>query len=156
MGQTTSSWSSSVAPEQQAFREVYVELLEAIQDPVHLAANLYSAGMLQLAVRAEMTTLGVSRFEKNEKLLTAVESQIKTTPQKFTRFLSVLSRDSDMKPLVEKLQNAYEREGGGGHAQDEEKTKPRRVTRGFTRSERRSPRQIVDLVRRIIDCKFEL
>ena len=153
MGQTA---SSSVAPEQQAFRQVYVELLEAIQEPVYLAANLYSAGMLPLAVRAEMTTPGVSRFEKNEKLLTAVESQIKTTPQKFARFLSVLSRDSSMESLVEKLQNAYEREAGGGRAQNEEKTKPRRITRGSTRSERKSSRQIVHVVRRIIDSKFEV
>ena len=73
--------------EQQAFREVYAELMEAIQDPVYLAANLYSAEIIPVSVRTEMTTPGVSRFEKNEKLLTAVESQIKTTPKKFARFL---------------------------------------------------------------------
>ena len=93
--------------EQQAFREAYAELMEAIQNPVYLAANLYSAGIIPLSVRMEMTTPGVSRFEKNEKLLTAVESQIKATPQKFAKFLSVLSGDSSMEPLVEKLQNAY-------------------------------------------------
>ena len=78
-------------PEQQAFREIYAELMEAILDPVYLAAN--SADLIQLGVRAEMTTPGVSRFEKNEKLLTAVESQIKTNPRNFIRFLHVLSRD---------------------------------------------------------------
>ena len=93
--------------EQQAFREVYAELMEAIQDPVYLAANLYSAWIIPVSVRTEMTTPGVSRFEKNEKLLTAVESQIKATPQIFARFLSVLSGDPSMEPLVEKLQNAY-------------------------------------------------
>ena len=107
MGQTESSSVAPDMPEQQAFRKVYGELVEVIQDPVHLAGNLYSAGLIQMAVRTEMTTLGVSRIDKNEKLLTAVESQIKTTPQEFARFLSVLSRDSSMEPLVEKLQNAY-------------------------------------------------
>ena len=107
MGQTASSSAAPDMPEQQAFREAYAELMEAIQDPVYLAANLYSADLIQLAIREEMTTHGVSRFEKNEKLLTAVESQIKATPPKFAMFLSVLSRDSSMEPLVEKLQNAY-------------------------------------------------
>ena len=105
--------------EQQAFRDAYAELMEAIQDPVYLAANLYSAGIIPRGVRMEMTTLGVSGFEKNEKLLTAVESQIKATPQKFATFLSVLSRDSSMEPLVEKLQNAC------SEARNVEKKSPR-------------------------------
>ena len=119
MGQTASSSVAPDMPEQRAFRETYGELMEAIQDPVYLAANLYSAGLIQLAVRAEMTTPGVSRFEKNEKLLTAVESQIRATPSKFARFLNVLSRDLSMEPLVEKLQNAY------SEAQDLENKSPR-------------------------------
>ena len=126
--------SSSAAPdmpEQQAFRKVYGELVEAIQDPVHLAGNLYSAGLIQMAVRTEMTTLGVSRIDKNEKLLTAVESQIKATPQEFARFLSVLSRDSSMEPLVEKLQNAYSE---------------------VQNLEKKSPRQ--NVFQRRINCKF--
>ena len=124
-GQTASSASPDMA-EQQAFREVYAELMEAIQDPVYLAANLYSAGIIPVSVRTEMTTPGVSRFEKNDKLLTAVESQIKATPQKFARFLSVLSRDPSMEPLVEKLQNTY------SEAQNLEKNqKQRRIDRKF-------------------------
>ena len=106
--------------EQQAFRDAYAELLEAIQVPVYLAANLYSARIIPRGVRIEMTTPGVSRLEKNEKLLTAVESQIKATPKKFETFLSVLSGDSSMEPLVEKLENAY------SEARSLEKESPRR------------------------------
>lgn len=111
--------------EQQAFRDAYAELMEAIQDPVYLAANLYSAGIIPRGVRMEMTTPGVFKLEKNEKLLTAVESQIKATPQKFATFLSVLSGDSSMEPLVEKLENAY------SESRSLEKKSPRRIDRKF-------------------------
>ena len=148
MGQTASSSASPDMPEQEAFREAYAELMEAIQDPVYLAANLYSAGIIPLPVRAEMTTPGVSRFEKNEKLLTAVESRIKANPQNFILFLSVLSRDSSLKTLVEKLHNAYGE--GGGHMQHATKTKskPRNTT---ARSRRKRPKQLP--VTRTVDCK---
>lgn len=151
MGQTESSSAAPDMPEQQAFREVYGELVEAIQDPVYLAANLYSAGLIPLAVRAEMTTPGVSRFEKNEKLFTAVESQIKVNPHNYLRFLSVLSRDSSLKPLVEKLQNAFiiYREGGG-HMQHAARTKSK-LRRTTTMSKRKRPRQILAMT--TVDCK---
>lgn len=149
MGQTASSSAAPDMPEQQAFRKVYGELVEAIQDPVYLAANLYSAGLIPLAVRAEMTTPGVSRFEKNEKLLTAVESQIKVNPHNYIRFLSVLSRDSSLEPLVEKLQNALYREGGV-HMQHAVRTKSK-LRRTTTRSRRKRPRQIPAMT--TVDCK---
>lgn len=149
MGQTESSSAAPDMPEQQAFRKVYGELVEAIQDPVYLAANLYSAGLIPLAVRAEMTTPGVSRFEKNEKLLTAVESQIKVNPHNYIRFLSVLSRDSSLKPLIEKLQNALYREGGG-HMQHAARTKSK-LRRTTTKSRRKRPNQIPAMT--TVDCK---
>ena len=65
-------------PEYRTFREHYDRLYHAIQDPLSLATRLFSQGIITSAVKEQMSVLGLSRLEKNNVLLSAVEMQIKT------------------------------------------------------------------------------
>ena len=57
------------SPEYSIFREYYSHLYHAIQDPLSLAARLFSKGIISSAVKEQMAVLGLSsRSEKNKVL----------------------------------------------------------------------------------------
>ena len=91
-------------PEYRLFRKSYDRLYHAVQDPLSLAAGLYSQGIITSAVKEQMSMLGLSRLEKNNVLLSAVEMQIRTDPRVFHVFLSTLNEDTSMKSLVKSMQ----------------------------------------------------
>ena len=95
------------SPEYSTFREHYGRLYRGIQDPLSLAAQLFSKGIISSAVKEHMAILGVSRLEKNDALLSAVEKQIQLDPQTFQVFLSALNEDPSMQLLVESMQSKY-------------------------------------------------
>ena len=92
-------------PECRSFREHYSSLYHAIQDPLSLAARLYSQGIIAPAVKEQMNMLGVSRLEKNSALLSAVEMKIQTDASVLHMFLATLNEDSSMQSLVESMQS---------------------------------------------------
>ena len=91
-------------PECRTFREHYDRLYHAIQDPLSLATRLYSQGIITSAVKEQMSMLGVSRLEKNNALLSAVEMQIQTDASVLHVFLLTLNEDSSMQLLVKSMQ----------------------------------------------------
>ena len=93
------------SPEYSTFREHYDRLYRAIQDPLSLSAQLFSKGIISSAVKEHMAILGVSRLEKNDALLSAVEKQIQLDPQTFLVFVSALKEDPSMQLLVESMQS---------------------------------------------------
>ena len=93
------------SPEYSTFREHYATLCGAIQDPLSLAAQLFSKGIISSAVQERMAILGLSRLEKNNELLSAVGMQIRTNSQTFHEFVSALKEDSSMQSLVESMQS---------------------------------------------------
>ena len=93
------------SPEYSTFREHYDRLYRAIQDPLSLAAQLFSKGIISSAVQQRMAILGLSILEKNNELLTAVEKQIRTNSQTFHEFVSALKEDPSMQSLVESMQS---------------------------------------------------
>ena len=95
------------SPEYSTFREHYDRLYRAIQDPLPLAARLFSKSIISSAVKERMAILGVSGLEKNDALLSAVEKQIRTNSQTFHVFLSALNEDPSMQLLVESMQSKY-------------------------------------------------
>ena len=93
-------------PEYRTFREHYSRLYNAIQDPLSLAIQLFSQGIITFAVRENMTVPAFSRLEKNNALLSAVEMQIRSNSSAYHVFLSTLKEDCSMQSLVESMQSA--------------------------------------------------
>ena len=91
-------------PEYCTFREHYDRLYHAIQDPLSLATRLFSQGIIASAVKERMSMLGLSRLEKNNVLLNAVEMKIQTDPSVLHVFLATLNEDTSMQPLAESMQ----------------------------------------------------
>ena len=92
-------------PECRSFREHYSSLYHAIQDPLSLATQLYSQGIIAPAVKEQMNMLGLSRLEKNSALLSAVEMKIQTDASVLHMFLATLNEDSSIQSLVESMQS---------------------------------------------------
>ena len=92
-------------PECRTFREHYDSLYRLIQDPLSLATRMYSQGIIASAVKEQMSSLSLSRLEKNNALLNVVEMQLQTNPSVLHVFLSALKEDSSMLSLVESMES---------------------------------------------------
>ena len=92
-------------PEYCTFKEHYDRLYHAIQDPLSLATRLFSQSIIAPAVREQMSVLGLSRLEKNNVLLSAVETQIQTDASVLHVFLATLNEDPSMLSLAESMQS---------------------------------------------------
>ena len=92
-------------PEYRTFREHYDRLYHAIQDPLSLATQLFSQGIITSAVKEQMSMLGLSRLEKNNVLLCAVEMKIQTDTRVLHVFLETLNEDTSMQPLAKSIQS---------------------------------------------------
>ena len=92
-------------PEYRTFREHYDRLVHAIQDPLPLATRLFSQGIITSVVKEEMSVLGRSRLDKNNTLLSAVETQIRSDPSVFYVFLATLNEDPSMHSLAESMKS---------------------------------------------------
>ena len=75
------------SPEYRTFREHYDNLYHAIQDPLSLANRLFAQGIIALAVREQMSVSSLSRLEKNNALLGAIDMQIRTNPSTLNTLL---------------------------------------------------------------------
>ena len=95
------STKSQNTPEYGIFRAHYASLVHAIQDPLPLAIHLFSKGIIPSALKENMSMLGLSRLDKNNTLLSAVEFQIQANPSTLHAFLSALNEDPSMQSLVE-------------------------------------------------------
>jgi len=90
--------------EYHIFRVHYDRLLHAIQDPLPLAARLFSEGIIISSVKEHMSVSGVPRLDKNNALLSAVEGHIQNDPTTFHVFLSALKEDTPLQSLVESME----------------------------------------------------
>ena len=94
---------SQETPEYRTFREHYDSLYHAIQDPLSLANRLFSQGIIALTVQEQMGVSRLSRLEKNNVLLGAIEMQIHTNPSTLSMFLSILNEDPSVQSLGENM-----------------------------------------------------
>ena len=90
-------------PEYRTFREHYDSLYHAIQDPLSLANRLFTQGIIALAVKEQMSVSPLSRLEKNNALLGAIDMQIRTNPSTLNTLLSILNEDSSVQSLVKNM-----------------------------------------------------
>ena len=85
------------------FREHYDRLYNAIQDPLSLATRLFTSNIITSAVREEMSAMGRTRLDRNNALLSAVETRIRTDPSRLQEFLAYLNEDPSMQSLVKNI-----------------------------------------------------
>ena len=88
------SLASESTPEATVLRKHFSELVKTIQEPVLLAAELYSAGIITHNLLERVSSATVStRTDKTCWLLGAVSDHTSTDPEAFDTFLSILSEE---------------------------------------------------------------
>ena len=92
-------------PEYRTLREHYDRLVNGISDPLPLATRLFARSIIDCALLQRVNTLGFTTFQNTNTLLTAVLGKIQTDPRMFGVFLSALSEEASMWPLVESMQS---------------------------------------------------
>ena len=86
-----------------AFRQLSGSLLRAIQDPVVLAWDLNSRGLIDSQVRQQACLTTMTVQQRVSGLLDALEGKIASDEAAFDIFLSVLSQDPVMEEVWQKL-----------------------------------------------------
>ena len=94
----------------EAFRKCSADLIQWIQDPVSLAWELYSTGVVTKAVVDGVSVVGTP-VEKNTKLLSAVGDQIDVDPAKLQNLLQALRKRAPLKEVADKLERTYKNPG---------------------------------------------
>ena len=82
------------------------QLCELIQNANWLAIQLYSEGLISMAVREEVEA-AKTRFDKVVKLLAPIELVIAADPEKFQEFLVILEKEPYLHDVVERMKLAY-------------------------------------------------
>ena len=96
---------SQETPEYSNFQKHYCDLMYAIEDPLPLAARLFSQGIIKHAVLQRVSiTPALTSLEKSVALLSAVEAQIRTEPNTFHVFLKAIKEEPSLQHLAESME----------------------------------------------------
>ena len=90
----------------EAFRKCSADLIQSIQDPLSLAWELFTTGVVTKAVVDGVNVVGTP-VEKNNKLLSAVRDQIDVDPPKLQNLLRALRKRAPLKEVADKLESIY-------------------------------------------------
>ena len=94
--------------EYQAFKKCFAFLSNGISEPGWLAILLYSRDMISSNLRQEAQLETTPARTRTRKLLSAVEDQIKTSPEpKFRDLLDILHSEPSLEHLARKLEEVY-------------------------------------------------
>ena len=93
--------------EAKTMRKHYADLTQAIQDPLRLAAKLYSENVIARNVLDSTIESPHTKVEKAMYLLQAVSDQIAINPKDFHCFLNVLKKDSSLQAAAELINSTY-------------------------------------------------
>ena len=85
----------------------YANLIQMIQDPLSLAAELYSANLIARNVLNSTLESPLTKVEKTMHLLQAVSDQIAINPNNFHYFLALLEKDPSLQVLSELMFSTY-------------------------------------------------
>ena len=88
----------------------FSSLVGAIQDPIIAASELYSVKLVSWPVVEKMSTLGLSKCEKNFQLLSAIRSQLATDPSGIEIFIQVLNTKLDLQEIAKRMKEKYQGE----------------------------------------------
>ena len=93
--------------EYRRFQEHYAGLVHSIQEPLYMGILLYSRGIITSEVRDYTSMATLTKLEKNNALLSAVEKQVHHDPQIFYMFVSALNEVPYLSPMVESMQSKF-------------------------------------------------
>ena len=79
-------------------------------DPGRLALELYARGWIGADLWTEAQKPEISERVKIDKVLSAVESQLRVSPRKFRELLDILREEPPLKHLVARLEESYRAE----------------------------------------------
>ena len=99
--------ATPLSAESEAFRKCSADLIRGIEDPILLAWELYSDGIISDMVVDEVTT-APSDVQRKSRLLSAVRDQIATNPAKFQNLLLSLRNQPPLKDIADKLKAIYD------------------------------------------------
>ena len=94
-------------PEARTMRKHYADLTKAIQNPLGLASELYSADVIARSILDSILESSCTKVEKTMHLLQAVSDQITSNPKAFYCFLAVLKKDSSLQATAELISSTY-------------------------------------------------
>jgi len=104
------SLAGESTPQATTLRKHFSDLIRAIQEPVLLAVDLYSAEIItqNFLDRVSSATAGLTRTDKTSLLLGAVSDQTVVCPEAFDTFLSILSEEHGpaLPDVVEKIKDS--------------------------------------------------
>lgn len=89
-------------PEVRVLRVNFAKLCKGIQDPLPLAIQLYSKGIITDALLKHVQS--ANGTEKSLTLLTAVRDQVEIEPGKFSSFLSLLREEPQLSSLAHSME----------------------------------------------------
>ena len=93
--------------EAKTIRKHYADLTKAIQDPLGLASELYSADVIARRILDSALESTNPKVEKAMHLLQAVSDQIAVNPKDFHCFLAVLKKDPSLQAIAELISSTY-------------------------------------------------
>ena len=88
--------------EETVVQKHFSKLAQAVQDPLHLAHELYQEGILTQTLIGRIRGMS-DRLEKNSLLMETVLS----TPERLQQFLAILKRDATLISITESMQSMY-------------------------------------------------
>lgn len=94
----------------RAFRKCFSILADGILDPGRLAVELYTRGWIGADLRTEAQKPEISERVKIDKVLSAVEGQLRVSPMKFRELLDILQQEPSLKHLAARLERSYHAE----------------------------------------------
>ena len=92
-------------PEYHTLREHYDRLVNAISEPLPLAARLFARSIIDSTLLQRVNVPALPSFQNTSTLLSAVLGKIQSDPSVFGAFLSALNEDPSMQSLVESMES---------------------------------------------------
>lgn len=91
--------------EKTVVRKHFAKLTQTVQDPLHLAHELYQEGILAQSLIGQIRGMN-DRTHKNSVLMEAVHDQV-TTPTRFQQFLAILKKEESLASIAVSMQSLY-------------------------------------------------
>ena len=104
MGNTLGLWSGP-SPEEQVIQNHHNDLQEAIIHPLTVASKLLQEGVVSRALVSEVSTQGRSQLQNSTAIITAVTASIRSNPDQFQVFMSVLKDSPESANLSTNMRN---------------------------------------------------
>ena len=92
-------------PEYRTLREHYDRLVNALSEPLPLAARLFARSIIDSTLLQRVNVPALPSFQNTSTLLSAVLGKIQSDPSAFGAFLSALNEDPSMQSLVESMES---------------------------------------------------